>query len=325
MMRGTLVRLAALALLAWGLVAPAQAQDFPSRPITIVIPFPVGSQADVINRMIFDRMERSLGQKIIVENRPGAGGTVGTDRVAKAAPDGYTLVSGSAGTHAAAISLFRNVPYDPVADFAPITMLSGGAHILVVNSAVGVKTLADLIKLAKERPGQLAYASTGNGTTPHFQAALLVHLAGIDVRHVPYSTVPQAVADLARGDVQMMFYPYAPLQNFIQSGQLIMLGTSGDTRSATVPEIPTLKEQGLSEYSLIAWSALFAPANTPRAAINKLYDAAQDALHDTELQAKILRLGTEVMIGSPTQVAELQRMEIAKYRKLVEVTGARLD
>jgi tripartite-type tricarboxylate transporter receptor subunit TctC len=317
---------AALLVLAvgWGLVG-AKAEDYPSKAITIIIPFPVGSQADIINRMIFDRMEKSLGQKIIVENRPGAGGTLGTDRVAKAAPDGYTLVSGSAGTHAAAISLFRNVPYDPIADFAPITMLSGGANILVVNSSVGVKTLAELIAFAKQNPGLLTYASSGNGATPHFQGALLAYLADIDIRHVPYSTIAQAVADVVRGDVSMMFYSYAPMQSYIQSGRLIMLGTSGDERSVTVPEVPTLKEQGIANYSLIAWSALFAPAGTPRNAISKLYDAAQDALTDPDLRTKILNLGTEVMIGSPAQVAALQRIEIEKYRKLIEITGARLD
>jgi tripartite-type tricarboxylate transporter receptor subunit TctC len=317
---------AAVLVLAIGCgLAEAKAEDYPSKAITIIIPFPVGSQADIINRMIFDRMEKSLGQKIIVENRPGAGGTLGTDRVAKAAPDGYTLVSGSAGTHAAAISLFRNVPYDPIADFAPITMLSGGANILVVNSSVGVRTLAELIAFAKQNPGQLTYASSGNGATPHFQGALLAYLADIDIRHVPYSTIAQAVADVVRGDVSMMFYSYAPMQSYVQSGRLIMLGTSGDERSATVPEVPTLKEQGITNYSLIAWSALFAPAGTPRNAISRLYDAAQDALTDPDLRTKILNLGTDVMIGSPAQVAALQRVEIEKYRKLIEITGARLD
>jgi tripartite-type tricarboxylate transporter receptor subunit TctC len=302
-----------------------QAQDYPNRPVTIVIPFPVGSQADIINRMIFDKMERSLGQKVVVENRPGAGGTVGSDRVAKAAPDGYTLLSGSAGTHAASISLFRNVPYDPVKDFVPIAMLSGGANVLAVHSSVGVKTLAELIALAKAQPNKLTYASSGNGTTPHFQGALLTSLAGVEIRHVPYSSITQAATDLARGDVSMMFYAFAPIRSFVEQGQLVMLGTSGDVRSATLPQLPTLREAGLTGYSLMAWSALFGPAGLPQPIVQKLYATTQDALKDSELQTKIVNLGTEVLFGDPQYVASLQKVEIEKYRRLVEATGARLD
>ena len=326
-LRGTM-RIAAFAMLGGVLLAGlpnAGAQTYPSRPIRIVAPFGPGSATDLLARQLAAGLSAEFGQPVSVENRPGGAAIIGAEAVAKSPPDGYTLLLGSSQSHATNSSLFKKLPYDPVADFAPVARLTNFPAVLVVHQSVPAKTVAEFVAYAKQRPGQLNYASTGPGTQGHLQAAMLAATTGIAVTHIPFKDAGQIIAALGRGDVAFMFYPYAALGPVLQSGRVSVLASTGEKRSPLTPNTPTMIEAGYPEVTLAAWNALYVPAATPPDIIERLNAATRRALENPEMRSKLAALGIEIAFSSPRELAEFTGAEIERYRKLVALTGLKVD
>jgi tripartite-type tricarboxylate transporter receptor subunit TctC len=244
--------------------ACASAQTYPTRPIRLVVPFPAGGTTDILAREVGDRLSRSFGQSVVVDNRPGAGGNIGSDLVAKSAPDGYTLLMGTVGTHAINPSLYTRMPYDHVKDFVPIILVAGVPNVLEVTPSLPVNSVADLIKLAKEKPGQLNFASSGNGTSIHLSGELFKTMAGVDMTHVPYKGSAPALTDLMGGQVQLMFDNLPSSLQQIKAGKLRAIAVTSAQRAPALPNVPTIAESGLPGFEASSWFGLLAPAGTPR-------------------------------------------------------------
>ncbi len=306
-------------------VAPAIAQSYPDKPIKLVVPYPAGTATDIFGRQLTQKLAEQLGQPIVVDNRGGAGGIIGTELVANAPPDGYTIVLATAQTHAVNKSLYPKLPYDPIAHFAPIARLGTQALILVTNASIPVKTLAELIAYAKARPGQLNFASTGSGTSAHLCGVLLNNETGVSVTHVPYKSAGQALADLVGGQITMMFYPYLALQPQIQAGKLTVLATSGAERSSYLPQTPTMAESGYPGFVLQVWFATYAPSGTPRPIIERLAGAFAKTMNDPDMKRVLAASGTDLAITGPDELAQFTRSEGERYRRLVAASGAKDD
>jgi tripartite-type tricarboxylate transporter receptor subunit TctC len=324
-----------IALLAPGLawlatVAPAPAQQEasawkPSRPVTVVVPFPPGGATDVIARLIAGPMAQSLSQPVVVENRLGGGGTVGSAAVARAAPDGHTLLMGTIATHGIIPGLYAQVPYDAVADFTPLGQTASQMYVLVVHPSVPVRTVQDLIALAKRQPGQLNYASAGNGTAGHLFAALFCELAGIDMVHVPYRGAGPAMSDLLGGQVTITFDVLLTTADHIRERRLRPLAVTAAHRSPALREVPTLAESGFSGFDAVGWNGLFLPANTPPAVLARLGQEVHAALYRPEVKAQVERQGAEVVGSSPEDFARFVRAEIARWGEVVRRNGIRVE
>ncbi|MFN0300691.1 MAG: Bug family tripartite tricarboxylate transporter substrate binding protein [Burkholderiales bacterium] len=323
-----IVRAAATASIAWiGLAAlpDAKAQSYPSRPIRIVVPFGTGSATDLLARQLGVGLASEFGQPVNIENRPGGAAIIGAEAVAKSPPDGYTILIGSSQSHATNSSLFRKLPYDPIADFAPVARLSTFPAVLVVHQSIPAKTVAEFVAYARQRPGQLNYASTGPGTQTHLQSAMLAAIAGLEVTHIPFKDAGQIFAAVGRGDVAFMFYPFAALGPVIQSGKVSVLASTGEKRSPLTPDTPTMIEAGFPELTLAAWNGLYVPAATPPDIIERIHIATRRTLENPEMRSKLAALGVELTFGSPRELAEFTRAEIERYRKLVAVTGLKAE
>lgn len=318
---------AVLFTVAWfGLASPAvvaqkadPAAGYPSRPIRIVVPFTPGGQPDIFSRMIGQRATETLGQQIVVDNRPGAGGMIGSRIVAEASADGYTLLSISAA-HATGPSV-RKLPYDTRRDFAGITMTYNAAYLLVVPPVLGVKTVQELIALAKSRPGQLNLASAGAGSGTHFAGEMFKHAAGINVVHVPFRGIPEAMNDVIANRVQIFMAPMASSVPLVKEGRLQALAVTTVRRASIFADVPTIAESGLPGFRWDSWGAIFAPARTPPAIINKLNRELTSALGQPEIQKRMRALGAE---PAPTTPAELDRFivqELATVAKLAKLAG----
>ena len=308
--------LAVLSLLA----APAvsTAQEFPSKPITIVVPFPPGGGTDVAARVLGEAMSATLGQPVIVVNRAGAGGNIGAASVAKAAPDGYTIVMATQGTHGSNASLYKSMPYDTIADFAPITLVASTPLILVTNSKSQATTVRELIALAKTKPGALNYGSSSVGGSPHLAMELFKSMTGIQMVHIPYQGSAPARSALLAGDIQVMFDNVPSSLPVVRDGRFRALGVSGRERSGAAPDVPTVAEAGVPGFEISAWYGLLAPANTPPAVVRKLNAAAVTALRSKEVADKLRDLGYDPVGNSPEQFAAQIRTDVQKYRQLVE-------
>jgi tripartite-type tricarboxylate transporter receptor subunit TctC len=305
--------------------AAAAAQDFPSRPIKLVVPFPPGGPNDIIARVIGQKMSDLLGQPVVIDNRGGAGGVVGTDAVAKSAPDGYTIAIASAGAIAISASLADKVPYDSTKDLTAITLVASVPELLVVPAAVPVTSLKDLIALAKAKPGQLNFASTGPGSMPHLAGELFKISAGIDVVHVPYRGAAPAVSDLLGGQVQMMFADIPILLPHVRSGALKALGMASRTRAPTLPDLATFAEQGLPQIDAENWYGMVGPAGMPQAVTAKLNAAAVEAMKSPDVKEKLASQGAILVGNKPEEFAAYVRSEIEKWRKVVETSGAKVN
>ena len=303
----------------------AAAQDFPSKPVRMIVPFGPGTSTDNIARVVANGLTKALGQPIVVENRAGAGGVIGTEAVAKAPADGYTLVMGTVGTHAINVGLFPRLPYDPIKDFVPIVLIGYTPTLLVVSQSLPIKNVAELVALAKSRPGAVSFASAGNGTSGHLAGELLKVRAGADMLHVPYKEGGMALTDVITGQVQFMFYHPAAVLPHIKSGRLRAIGASSARRSAAAPDVPTVAEQGFGEFDLVAWFALYARAGTPPAVVARLREGAARALEDEEVAASLTAQGVERTGMSPEQLAAFARDEVTKWADLVRQSGARVD
>ena len=322
LIRRTLLQGAAAAVAA-GLLPAAWSQDFPARPLRLVVPFGPGTTTDIVSRAIGDGLSRPLGQTGVVENRAGAGGAIGSDAVAKAPPDGYSLVMGTVGTHATNASLYKKLPYDPLRDFAPVAFAGYTPTLLVVAANSPVKTLKDLAD--KARAGGVNFASAGNGTSGHLAGELLKARLGGEMVHVPYKEGGLALSDVMAGQVQFMFYHPAAVMPHIKSGKLRALGVSSARRSNAAPDVPTIAEQGYGEFDLVAWFMLYAPAATPAPVLARLREAAALALAQPELAGKLAGQGLELRAMAPQEMAAFGRSEIDKWADLVRRSAAQVD
>ena len=311
---------------AMALAAPAGAQTpFPTRPVTMVVPFPAGGSTDLVARVVAEKMTQELGQQIVVENRGGAGGNVGSAAAAKADPDGYTMLMGTVATHALNPALYKKMPYDPVADFAPVSLLVVVPNVLVVNPDFPAKDVAELIALLKAEPGKYSYASSGNGTPLHLSGELFKSMAGVDMVHVPYKGAGPALVDVMGGHVPIMFDNLPSSTEHIKAGKLRGLAVTTAERASSMPDLPTVSESGLPGYETYTWNALFVPAGTPPEVIARLNEAAVKAVADPEVQAKLQSFGAAVVGSTPDELAAHVQAELAKWAPVVAASGAQID
>jgi tripartite-type tricarboxylate transporter receptor subunit TctC len=307
---------AAVVLLALTSVAAA-ADDYPNRPVRLIVPFPPGGSNDVVGRLVARQLSEQLGQQVFVDNRGGAGGVIGTEATAKAAPDGYTLGIVSIA-HAVNPALHNDLGYDPIKSFVPISILATGPNVLVVNPELPVKSVAELVALAKQKPGELNYASAGIGSFQHLGGELFKLMAGVNIVHVPYKGGGPAMQDVIGGHVKIMFSSLIQTTPFIKSGQLRALGTGGIKRSPVLPDVPTIAEGGVPDYAANNWWGIVAPAGTPSAIIEKVYKSVQAALKAPELVAEFDREGASIVAMSSTEFGEFIKTEIGKWARVVK-------
>jgi len=326
LLRSTLSALGLAAALALPGAGTAQAQTaaYPSRPIHIVVTFSTGGAPDILARLIGERLQTLWGQSVIIDNKPGAGGNTGADSVAKAAPDGYTIVVGTVGTHSINGALYPKMPYDMVKDFTPITLLATTPNMLVVHNGVPVKTLPEFIALGKKE-GKMSFASSGSGTSIHVSGELFKTMTGIDMQHIPYKGRATAIPDVLGGRVTMMFDNLPSSLPLVREGKLRALGVTSAKRSAAAPDIPTLAEQGLPGFDAVSWFALFAPANTPRPIVDKLQAEVKRMFDTPEIAKRLGEAGLKPVASTPDELAAYQRAEIAKWAKVVKDSGAKAD
>jgi tripartite-type tricarboxylate transporter receptor subunit TctC len=324
MLRVMRAALAGLLVLA-AAVAVAAAADYPDRPVTIVVGFPPGGASDILARIIADKLGSLLGQPFIVDNRPGAGGNVAGEVVAHAEPDGYTLLLGNNAILATNASLYSKVNFDPVKDFAPISLIGTQANVLVVNNDVPAHSLAELIALAKAQPGKLNFASSGYGLAAHLAGELFKAQAHIDIVHVPYKGSAPALEDVISGQDQMMFATTSGVMGFLKNGQVRALAVTTLKRTAILPDIPTMDEAGLPGFEATTWHGLVAPAGTPANIVNTLHRAVVETLKDTAVQQKLAALGVDVAPDSPDEFAAYIKSEIPKWAAIIKASGAKLE
>jgi tripartite-type tricarboxylate transporter receptor subunit TctC len=316
--------LSALALL--GAVPAATAQDaYPTKPIRLVVPFAAAGPTDIIARLVAQKMTESLGQQIVIDNRGGAGGNLGSDIVAKAPGDGYTLLMGTVATHAINSALYPKMPYDPIKDFEPISLLVIVPGVLMVHPSVPAKTLQEFIALLKANPKKYSYASSGNGTPLHLSGELFKTMAGVEMEHVPYRGSGPALIDAVSGQVPVMFDLLPSALPYIKDGKLRALAVTAPKRVDTLPDVPSMDESGLKGYETYTWNALFAPAKTPKPIIAKLNAAANKAIADPPTRAKLIELNAQVVGTTPEQLGDHVKAELAKWTPVVKKSGATVD
>jgi tripartite-type tricarboxylate transporter receptor subunit TctC len=317
--------LATAALLPVAAAVRAAGDDYPDKPVRLVVPFPPGGGADNLARAIMPKVAHALGRPIIIDNKPGAGGNVGAEIVAGAAPDGYTLLYGTNGTHSINQALYRNLRFDPIRDFTPVSRMTEIAAMLVVNPQLPVLTTTQLIRYAKANPGKVNFASAGNGTTSHLSGELFRTMAGIDIVHIPYRGGAAAVADLVSGQVQMMIDVMPNVYPLAKDGRIRGIAVSTAVRFPGAPELPTISESGLAGFESSAWDGVLAPAGTPEAIVNKLNAAIRTALADPELVETLKGRGARPVAGSPQDFAQHIVESTKKWAAVVKASGARID
>lgn len=311
--------LVAGALLAGSL--PAWAQPYPNRPLRIVVPFPPGGGTDIGTRIVAQKLQEAWGQAVIVENKPGAAGIVGTELTAKSAPDGYTFMMGNIGTHAINVSLYKKLAYDPVRDFAPVSMVADLPLLLLVHPSVPANSVKELIALAKSQPGKLNFSSSGAGGSMHVAAELFKSMTGVDMVHIPYKGGAPAVADLLSGQVALSFSTVLETIQHVKAGKVRALAVTNDHRSIALPDLPTIAEAGLPGYQSISWLALFAPAGTPKDIVNKVSAESVRILKLPDVKERLLAQGAEPIGSTPEQLAAILAADIAKYAKVIRESG----
>ena len=304
--------------------ATAQAQSWPSKPLRIVVGFPPGASADVAARLVAAKMSESLGQTVLIENKPGAGSNIATESVVRAPADGYTLLLGTIANTINA-SLSKNLPFDFGRDLAPVASLASLPNLLVVTPSLGVSTVQELVAAAKRKPGEILYGSSGNGTGPHLSGELFNLMAGVKLTHVPYKGSPQAMTDLLGGRVQAMFAPASTALPHIKAGTLKVLAVSSAKRTGASPELPTIAESGLPGFETSVWFGLLAPAGTPRDIIERLNREANRALADPAVKTQFAAQGIDGMGGTAEQFAAYIKDETAKWARVVQASGAKID
>jgi len=310
------------------LVAPtvAVAQDkYPAKPVRIIVPFPTAGVTDLAARQVGQRLSETWGQPVVIDNRPGAGGTIGSELGARAPADGYTLTIGSVSTHAIAPTLYAKPGYDPLKDFTAITEIAVTPNVLVINSALPVKTLKELISLATKRPGELTFGSNGNGTNNHLAGEMLQAVAGIKLQHVPYKGSAFATNDLLGGHISMMFDVVVTALPMVKSGKLRPLAVAARERSPVLPEVPTAAELGLGDFEAVVWLGMWAPANTPQEIVNRIYTDTVSALKTPRMPEFFLSQGARVVASTPAQFTAHIRSEIARWKKVIDGAKVKVE
>ncbi len=301
------------------------AQAWPNKPLRFVIPFPAGGSTDVVGRLVAERLAIALKQSVVVDNRGGAGGTLGSDLAAKAPADGYTVLLGTSSTHAIAPSLYSKLPYQPTRDFAPVTLIGKATILLVVNPTVPAKSVGELIALAKAKPGELTYASSGNGSISHLTGANFAALAGLDIRHIPYKGDAPMIADLAGARVSMAFGTAVAFLPQVQSGKMVALAVTDAAPSPIAPSLPTVASSGLAGFESLQWFGLFVPTGTPKEIVSRLHDETVRILRLPDVRERLQTLGIEVVGDTPEAFASFLQAESVKWAKIVRDSGAKLD
>ena len=318
-------RLLLIAMAACGLASPAVAQDYPERPITLVVPYAAGGGNDVMARIVAEKMSKTLGQQVVIENRGGAGGSIATRMIAKAAPDGYTLGLGGTGTLAVAPTLYPNVGYDPRKDFAPVGLIATSALVVLVNPSVPSKSLKEFIALAKQKPGQINFASAGVGSGMHLGTELFLQMADVKLTHVPYKGTGPALTDLLGGHVSVFFSSLPSAIPLIQAGKVRALAVTGAKRSAVLPDLPTVAESGVPGYEAVLHYGIVAPAGTPQPIVAKLNAALRQAVVSPEVHQKIAADGAEPLASTPEEYAADIDREETKWAAIVKRSGAKAE
>ncbi|MBP1859033.1 Bug family tripartite tricarboxylate transporter substrate binding protein [Rhizobium herbae] len=322
--RRTALGLAMVAASALALGTKAQAQEFPDRPVTLVVPFAAGGSTDVVARIIGQKMSEDLGQQVVVENVAGAGGNLGADRVARAEPDGYTILMGTVATHALNPLILKTKPYDPEKDFAPVSLLVLVPNVLVVNPELPAKNVAELLALLKAAPEQYSYASSGNGTPLHLSGELFKKMAGVNMQHVPYKGSGPALNDVIGNQVPIMFDNLPSSSGHIKSGTLRALAVTTKERAPSFPDVPTIAET-IPGYETYTWNTLFAPAGTPKEAIDRLNASAKKALADPAVAEKMKDFSATIVASTPEELAVHVTAELAKWGPVVKDANVHLD
>lgn len=299
--------------------------DYPTRLIRMVVPFPPGGPTDIVARPLAQKLSVNLGQPVIVDNRGGAGGTIGANIVAKSTPDGYTLLMGTVGTQAINVNLYRKLPYDPVKDLAPVTLVATAPIALVAHPSLPVRSVAELLALARSKPGTLTFGSAGGGTPGHLSGEIFKSMTGTQITHVPYKGSAPAVQDLIGGQIALMFDPVQSVLAQVKSGKVNAIAVSGAKRSSMLPDVPTIAESGVPGYETTAWWGIAVPAKTPEPIVRRLHTEVAKALHAPEARARMEEIGIEPVGLGPDEFAVFQRAEIVKWGKAVKGSGAKVD
>lgn len=314
-----------LGLLAAGFAATASAQSFPDRSVTMIVPFAAGGSTDVVARIVAQKMSEDLGQQVIVQNVAGAGGNLGADNVARATPDGYTILMGTVATHALNPLILKSTPYDAEKDFAPISLLVVVPNVLVVNPELPAKNVQELIALLKADPDKYSYASSGNGTPLHLSGELFKSMAGVNMQHIPYKGAGPALNDVIGNQVPIMFDNLPSSSSHIKGGTLRALAVTTAERAPSFPDIPTVAESGIPGYETYTWNALFAPANTPTDVINRLNDSANKALTDPAVADRMKEFSATIIGSTPEELGAHVKAELAKWKPVVEGAHIQMD
>jgi tripartite-type tricarboxylate transporter receptor subunit TctC len=319
-------RWALIALVAASLFGGAAiAQSYPGKPVRMVVGFPPGGGTDVVARVISQKLSEWYGQPVVVENRPGATGTIGADVIAKSAPDGYNLLMGHVNSHGIAPNLFSKLPYDPIKDFAAVAYVGYVPNVLAVHPSVPARSVRELVELAKGKPGQMNYASSGNGSTQHLAGELFKQLTGTDIVHVPYKGSGDAIKDLLAGTVNMNFDTMPPVLPHIQAGKLRGLAISTPKRLAQLPDVPTFDEAGIKGFDVTNWYGVMAPAGTPRELVAKLNGDINKAMQVPEVRSRLEAVGTQLREQSAAEFESFMKAEAAKYAKLIKAANIRIE
>ena len=317
-----------ISLLAAALMLPvpmAQAQGFPTKPLTLVVPFPAGGPTDAMARVLALKLGERLGQQVVVDNRAGAGGGIAAEQVARAPADGHTLFFGTTGTMAINPSLYTKLRYDPIKDFAPVSLMATTMNVLVAHPGVPAKSLPDLLMLAKAKPGDLTYASAGNGSSNHLSGELLKSSSGVQITHVPYKGSAPALVDLLGGRITMMFDTVAQQTQHIATGKVTALAVTGPKRSPLLPDVPTAQEAGLKDFDVTIWFGVLAPAGTPSPVIDRLNREIVNVMSSDEMKKRMMQDGAEARPTTPAELASLIKRDTAKWGPVVKASGASLD
>ncbi len=314
----------AICIAAVAATSAVHAQNYPARPIRLVVSFAAGGGVDLVARLIGQKLSEAWGQQVVIDNRPGAGGNVSAELIAKSPPDGYTIYLSTASIVVNA-SLYKLLPYDPLKDFAPVTLLVNAHNVLVAHPSLPAKNIRELIALAKKAPGQINYASTGSGSSGHLAMELFRSMAGIELTHVPYKVIGQTTADLLSGQVSLWFPTMPGVLQHIKSGRMTALGVSGRRRAPALPEVPTIAEAGVPGYDASTWYPLLAPAGTPAMIVDKLNAQLVAILAVADVRDKLQAQGMETVGSTPAELAAHLRSEMVKWEKVVRLSGAKVD
>ena len=304
------------------LVSGSALAAYPDRPVRLIVPFPPGGPTDIVARPLAQNLSENLGQQVIVDNRGGAGGNIGAAAVVKSAADGYSLLMGTVGTHAINASLYKKLTFDPVKDFAPVSLVAQAAVVLVVHPSVPAKTVNEFIALAKYKPAQITFGSAGSGSPGHLTGELFKDMAGVDLVHVPYQGSAPAISDLLGGQIHAMFDPIQATLSHVKAGKLRILGVSSSKRSSALPDVPTIAEAGVPGFETTAWWAVFAPAGTPKEIITKLNTEIVKIMRSADMKERLRQLDIEPIGSTPDQLAAFMKTETAKWSRAVKFSGA---